>query len=116
QSGGGETIYVTVSNEVDYRVFLHAIKLAAPVRQYVDAAGQRVYVPDGAAVPAGLSAAEGVAFFAGASADPALTPIKQWIAAGELVYASTQPAPSFVDGGTAFYAPMSPTVSHKPVS
>jgi hypothetical protein len=116
QSASGETIYVTVSNEDDYRVFLHAIKLAAPVRQYADAAGQRVYIADGGTVPPGLSAAEGVAFFAGKSADAALSPIKKWTSGGEVVYAAAQPAPSFVDTGTAFYAPMSPTVSFTPVT
>jgi hypothetical protein len=116
QSANGETIYTTVSNELDYRVFLHAIKLGAPVRQYADAAGQRVYVPAGGAVPAGLSAAEGIALFAGTSADAALAPIKKWTAGGEVVYAATQPAPSFADAGTAFYAPLSPTVSYTPLT
>jgi hypothetical protein len=116
QSANGETIYATVSNELDYRVFLHAIKLGAPVRQYADASGQRVYVADGRAVPPGLSAAEGIAFFAGTSADAALAPIKKWTSGAEVVYAATQPAPSFADEGTAFYAPMSPTVSYTPVT
>ena len=116
QSAGGETIYATVSSELDYRVFLHAIKLGAPVRQYADAAGQRVYVAAGSAVPAGLSGAEGIAFFAGTSGDAALAPIEKWTAGGEVVYAATPPAPSFVDAGTAFYAPLSPTVSYTPVT
>jgi hypothetical protein len=125
QSANGETIYVTVSHAYhtdpptaaeDYRVYLHAIKLGAAVRQYSDATGQRMYIADGSIVPAGLSATEGIAFFAGTSADAALAPIKKWTSSGEVMYAATQPAPSFLDGGTAFYAATSPTVSYTPVT
>lgn len=116
QADDGATIYVTVSNESDYRVFLHQIKFASPVRQYAGENGQRLYVVDGGPVPEGLAASEGIAFFAGKSPDPALAPIHTWTSGTETVLAVAQPAAGFDDGGIAFYAPASPMIPYTPLS
>jgi hypothetical protein len=110
----GETIYVTVSNEVDYRSFLHEIKLATPVRQYADANGRRSYAPGNAPPP--TATAEGIAFYAGASPGNGLSPIHKWLSGSEVMYGAAAPAGSFSDAGIAFYAPLSAQVSYAPVS
>ena len=116
QSANGQLIYATVSNEIDYRAFLHQIQLAVPVRQYSDAGGKPAYVAGGDTVPAGLGTAAGIAFYAGMSTGPGLSPIHRWISGAEVVLAPLAPSQAFTDGGVAFYAPLSATVAYAPVS
>jgi hypothetical protein len=116
QNDGGQTIYVTVANEREYRLVLHEITFAEPIRQVVDANGQRLYLaPDQPTPPGALS--EGVAFYAGGAADGTLTAIHRWSSGGEIEYAPKASAPpGFADDGIAFYAPMQPTVQYAPLS
>ncbi len=116
QAAGGETIYATVSNEIDYRVFLHEIRLASPVRQHVLADGRRSYVVEGQPVPPDAGAAEGVAFYSGRSAGAPLSPIHRWVSGADVQYAPSSPGAGFADEGVAFHAPLAPTMSYTPLS
>ena len=108
ESGSGETIYVTVASENAYRIYLHEVRLAQPVHQFL-VNGQRLYCREEDAncgAPLGTPD-EGIAFAASASPGRSLSPIDEWISAtGEIQYAAaaSSPGPSFTDDGTKFYA------------
>ena len=109
-ANGGRTIYATVSNELDYRVFLHEVTLAAPVRQYSDAGHGHTYEA------AGSAGADGIAFYAGTAPGAGLTAIHRWVSGGETQYGAASPGAGFADAGVAFYAPLSATVQVTPIS
>jgi len=116
QRDNGSTIFVTLANELDYHVFLHQLTLAAPIRQMVDASGQRLYLPPDAATPPGAQD-EGIAFYAARTGDELLAPIHSWSSAGEVVYApESSPPAGFNDDGVAFYAPLRRDVTITPLS
>lgn len=116
QAAGGETIYATVSNEIDYRVFLHEIRLASPVRQYVDADGRRSYVVDSQPAPPDAGAVEGIAFYSGKTGGAPLSAIHRWVSGADVQYALSSPGAGFADAGVAFHAPLGPSVSYAPLS
>ena len=116
QVAGGETIYATVSNEIDYRVFLHEIKLASPVQQYVDADGRRSYVVDGGTPPPNAGVAEGVAFYDGKTGGAPLSAVRRWVSGSDVQYAPLSPGAGFADEGVAFHAPLVSGVSYTPLS
>lgn len=116
QQGNGATIFVTVANEKDYRLFLHEVTLGEQVHQVLGADGQRSYVLAGVPLPEG-SQDEGIAFFAGRRGDATLAPVRRWSSGGEVVFAATQPAPAgYQDDGVAFYAPFEAMVEYAPLS
>ena len=102
---GGRTIYVTYSNGQSYQVYLHEIRLAAPVTQWTSDAGDAVYVADGGAAPDGF-VEDGLSFYASDIPAPGLSPVHRWRDAGtgELRYGVSSPGPDFDDAGVDFYA------------
>lgn len=104
---GGRTIYVTYSNSETYQVYLHEIRLAAPINQWIDPQGRPVYQPRSAPAPAGFTAV-GTAFYASDIPAPGQSPIHRWEQAttGDVRYAAIAPATDYVDKGIAFYAPL----------
>lgn len=106
---GGRTIYLTYSNSETYRVYLHEVRLAAPISQWTDSSGRALYLPGDAPGPAGF-ARDGLTFSASDIAAPGLTPIHRWehTPTGELRYGAAAPSPAgeYRDVGVDFYAPL----------
>ena len=108
---GGRTIYVSYSHSKSYQVYLHEIRLAAPMTQWNDGQGHIVYQP-GAQGPPGFSA-DGISFYASDIPAPGLTPIHRWqnTATGAFEYGAATPGPDYVDRGIDFYAPLDAVAS-----
>ncbi|MBI2724347.1 MAG: DUF4185 domain-containing protein [Chloroflexi bacterium] len=114
QRDGGRTAYFTVASEIDYRLFLHEVTFASPVRQYT-VAGVSSYARDGASPPPAPD--DGIAFYAGDRPGAGLAAIHEWRGTnGEVQYAAVPPTVGATDGGIAFYAPLSATVSERPAT
>lgn len=105
---GGRTIYVSYSNGDAYQVYLHEVRLAAPVSQWSDGQGRAVYLPDGAQAPEGFQP-DGLAFYAADTPVPGLSPVHRWqhLESGAIRYGASPPGPraSYRDLGVDFYAP-----------
>lgn len=106
QRDGGKTLYITIPNEIDYRVFLHEVTLAEPVSQVVEGDGARAYVVGTGSV----AGSEGAVFYAGSSPDPLLTPVRRWRNGSDVRYEIASPGAGFTDDGVAFYAAASPGI------
>ena len=106
---GGRTIYVSYTNGEDYQVYLHEIRLAAPVTQWSDAQGRPVYLA-GDALAANGFRSDGLAFYASDIPAPGLTAIHRWARrdGSDIRYGPSSPFPAseFVDFGVDFYAPV----------
>jgi len=106
---GGRTIYMTYSNSETYQVYLHEVRLAAPVSQWTDAGGRALYLPGDAPGAAGF-ARDGLTFYASDIPAPGLTPIHRWehTTTDAFRYGATAPSPAgdYRDAGVDFYAPL----------
>ncbi len=103
---GGRTIYVSYSNGASYQVYLHEVRLAAPVREWIDASGHAQYAPDTVESPADAEAS-GVAFYASDIPVPGFSPIHRWVhsTSGEVRYGALSAGAAYADAGIDFYAP-----------
>lgn len=104
---GGRTMTITFSIYIPYQVVVHEIRLATPIYQWRNAAGETRLQPQS---PGADFAAEGIAFYASDMPAPGLSAVKRWIRPdGEQVYAFILNEVGAQNMGTAFYA--SPKVS-----
>ena len=105
---GGRTIYVSYSNWDSYQVYLHEIRLAAPVRQWTNERGRALYLAGDSQPPEGFRQ-DGLAFYASDIAVPGVAPIHRWlhIEGGRVRYGATPPYPpdAYQDLGVDFHAP-----------
>ncbi len=104
---GGRTIYITYSISDDYQVYLHEIRLAASINEWIGAEGEAAYLPAAAEAPA-ASILAGLGFYASDIPVPGFDAIHQFrnAATGQNRYGSTPPAHGdYQDLGVAFYAP-----------
>lgn len=106
---GGRTIYVSYSNGDTYQVYVHEIRLAAPVTQWSDTQGRAVYLPGDAQGPDGFSP-DGLTFYASDIPVPGFAPIHRWehLDSGDIQYGAAPPDPpqDYQDMGVDFYAPV----------
>ncbi|MEX0785492.1 MAG: hypothetical protein WD939_02535, partial [Dehalococcoidia bacterium] len=106
---GGRTIYVSYSNDEDYQVYLHEIRLAAPVSQWSDNRGRAIYVAGDAAQPRTF-AEDGLAFYAADIPTAGFSAIHRWldVETGDVRYGATRPGAmdAHHDLGIDFYAPV----------
>ncbi len=111
---GGRTIYVSYSSSDTYQVFLHEIRLAAPVYQWTDAEGHALLLAGDAAGPKGFSR-DGINFYASDIPVPGFAAIHGWLNTknGVTNYSASSPEPAeaYQDLGIAFYAPPDATAA-----
>jgi hypothetical protein len=107
---GGRTIYVSYSTSGDYQVYLHEIRLAAPVTQWRDEQGRAIYLAGDVRGPDRFKP-DGLTFYASDIPVPGLAPIHRWehMESGAIRYGAAPPDPqdAYRDLGVDFYAPAS---------
>ncbi len=105
---GDRTLYISYSSGTEYQVYLHEIRLAVAVREWVDDRGAPIYVADSAQAPSGFTPA-GVSFYASDIPAPGFQEIRRWqhVETGESRYDAAKPEPNgdYQDLGVSFFAP-----------
>jgi hypothetical protein len=103
---GGRTIYVSYSNDADYEVFLHEIRLSAHVDEWQDALGNTIYLPGEGNAPDDY-VRKAPAFYASDIPIPGFVPIHRWVHPedGGVRYGPIAPDNTYQDHGVEFYAP-----------
>ena len=105
---GDRTMYISYASGETYQVYLHEIRLAVAVTEWIDDQGRTIYLAGSAPAPGGFEPA-GVSFYASDIPVPGFQEIRRWqhVETGESRYSASQPEPNgdYRDLGVAFFAP-----------